>query len=1076
VGKGSNTTTSTTSSTPDPQAAAAYRDLLTRAQGVASTPYQAYTGDLTAGVNSQQNAGISGINSAAGYANPYIQNASGLAASATAPITAQTIQQYQNPYTQQVVDATTAQMRNEFGQQQASLTGNQIAQGALGGNATGVARGILGGQQGRTMASTVAGLYDKSYQQALSAAQQQQQTGLAGANAQAQYGLSGQNAALTGATAQIGAGSLQQQTEQARLNAAYQQYQQAQAHPYQQAQWLAGMATGVGSNLGGTGTGTTTGPAPNQTGQWIGAGLSAASMFLSDREAKEDIEHIGSLNDGQKIYRYRYKGQPGVHIGLIAQEAEQHNPDSVQRGLGGMRFVDMDEATADAVRERADGGAVFGDYDPPGLAAGDTFAQSSPWQMRPNGNGSVSVINPRTGQVIYTGTPSGAAAAQANAPRQRAAGGGVGAQPWSGGVGWIPQMNIHGGPGAPKGTAPSLPSDKGSGLDPAKAAQGIIGIGKGLGGLDWGGAWDAGLGNLSGDSWGGGSFWKGDTYGGSSASPAAGLSAADYGVGYAAGGAVPGFDDRFNAAYGGYEGYDVAPEPDPENARYREGDGFGDMMNTPDPFGETNRIVAHDALRRGDGIINYSEPPVTSEDGRLMGNQTSAQGVATVPPDTPVMAADEAPEPGLSVPRGRRGVAGAPPVMAADDYYRQPDRAPQREERRGFGLGLLSPNAQTGLLTAGLGMMASRSPFLGNVVGEGGLAGLGAYGAAEQNDQKIAAEAEKLSREARKDAAKFGLDVRKQDEIERHNEATEKTTSAGRAPMGMQFNAKGVLEPIPGWLPTLEKAAKARKGPEGEVMDDDTAQFMADRIIAGDTKVLTGLGRGAQGAANIMKVQKLVAQRAASGEPISPAAREILNNAAQFEGLKTAERTQAAIMAKLSVYGRTAFKATAIAERLSDAVDRTQWQPVNRILNAAREKTGDPKIVALGQALMTLTNEYARAIGGGHGTVHDKEAAEKRLSAVQTKEQLRAVIAVMRQEILAEESAMPEARQHIRDIYNPKPGGAQHSIAGEHGMPPPNGPVPGASGFKPPAGAIPRTYQGKTYYYDPATKQPYPGQ
>jgi hypothetical protein len=38
--------------------------------------------------------------------------------------------------------------------QHAQLTGNQISQGALGGNATGVARGILAGQQARTLAST----------------------------------------------------------------------------------------------------------------------------------------------------------------------------------------------------------------------------------------------------------------------------------------------------------------------------------------------------------------------------------------------------------------------------------------------------------------------------------------------------------------------------------------------------------------------------------------------------------------------------------------------------------------------------------------------------------------------------------------------------------------------------------------------------------------------------------------------------------------------------------------------------------------------------------------------------------
>jgi hypothetical protein len=41
------------------------------------------------------------------------------------------------------------------------------------------------------------------------------------------------------------------------------------------------------------------------------------------------------------------------------------------------------------------------------------FAQASPIQMRPLGNGQVQVINVQTGQVLYTGPPSGAANFQA---------------------------------------------------------------------------------------------------------------------------------------------------------------------------------------------------------------------------------------------------------------------------------------------------------------------------------------------------------------------------------------------------------------------------------------------------------------------------------------------------------------------------------------------------------------------------------------------------------------------------------------------------------------------------------------
>ena len=49
-------------------------------------------------------------------------------------------------------------------------------------------------------------------------------------------------------------------------------------------------------------------------------------------------------------------------------------------------------------------------------------------------------------------------------------------------------------------------------------------------------------------------------------------------------------------------------------------------------------------------------------------------------------------------------------------------------------------------------MLASRSPFLGNAIGEGGLAGLSAYGSAEEKDRKAAEDAQKLSLEAKQAA------------------------------------------------------------------------------------------------------------------------------------------------------------------------------------------------------------------------------------------------------------------------------------------------------------------------------------
>ena len=87
-------------------------------------------------------------------------------------------------------------------------------------------------------------------------------------------------------------------------------------------------------------------------GSLLGAGMpGGGSVFgtalaaLSDERAKEDIAPVGELHDGQTVYRYRYKGDPQVQIGLMAQEVEETNPEAVHES-GGLKFVDYGAATA----------------------------------------------------------------------------------------------------------------------------------------------------------------------------------------------------------------------------------------------------------------------------------------------------------------------------------------------------------------------------------------------------------------------------------------------------------------------------------------------------------------------------------------------------------------------------------------------------------------------------------------------------------------------------------------------------------------------------------------------------------
>ena len=76
-----------------------------------------------------------------------------------------------------------------------------------------------------------------------------------------------------------------------------------------------------------------------------GLGNLAGSLFsLSDERAKEDVEQIGSTEDGLGIYSYRYKGSPRTEIGLMAQEVKRMKPDAVRKRPDGLMSVNYEAA------------------------------------------------------------------------------------------------------------------------------------------------------------------------------------------------------------------------------------------------------------------------------------------------------------------------------------------------------------------------------------------------------------------------------------------------------------------------------------------------------------------------------------------------------------------------------------------------------------------------------------------------------------------------------------------------------------------------------------------------------------
>lgn len=359
---------------PPKYVAEAYRDIVKRATGVADQPYVPYNGQLVAGLTDRQRSGFDAVSAARGAGQPYLTRASDLSMAGSAAVNPmefsdEAIAKYMNPFLDSVVGKTLDNINNANEVQRQGVVGNSIARGAWGGDRAGVAQAELARNQALSRDQTIAQLLSQGFGQALgmfntqqavnlSAGQNTAARALQGAQLQGALGEQAMNQALQGATAEIQAGSLEQQQGQNELNAEYQQWQNARAFPFQSVGWLGNIVTGVGNNAGGTTSGSTTTPAPSLLSGFLGLGT-AAMGAISDERAKEGVAPVGMTFDGQPIYRFRYKGSPQTQIGLMAQDVEQAYPEAVGRA-GPLKTVDYDAATRHAAERGhfAAGGGV----------------------------------------------------------------------------------------------------------------------------------------------------------------------------------------------------------------------------------------------------------------------------------------------------------------------------------------------------------------------------------------------------------------------------------------------------------------------------------------------------------------------------------------------------------------------------------------------------------------------------------------------------------------------------------------------------------------------------------------------
>jgi hypothetical protein len=340
-------------------------------------------------------------------------------------------------------------------------------------------------------------------------------------------------------------------------------------------------------------------------------------------------------------------------------------------------------------------------------------------------------------------------------------------------------------------------------------------------------------------------------------------------------------------------------------------------------------------------------------------------------------------------------------------------------------------------------MLSSRSPFLGNVVGEGGQQGLAAYGAANEADRKAALEAEKLSREAQKLQFDQSMEGRKQTETERHNREAEKTTRMNLdrskyIPAGQYMGDDGIYRPVvlnqatgkmidPVSGKDIDPGAKI-VGKNDSGFTDDDAEKLARRFVrSGDRTVLQGLGPAAK-----IKTQRAV-DKVMESEKVTP--EEMAQRTVEFEGRKAGSRTLGTMESKMGAAAIEAEGAIKLARGVIERLPRTSFLPFNRLLQGYSANTLNPDQAELFARATAIANTYSAVMSRGANVTTDsaRHHAHELLNTASDPATFNRVLDTMLNEIDMAKQSPAKMQQFYREHYGPK---AVEQGEGSAGSPP----------------------------------------
>lgn len=164
----------------------------------------------------------------------------------------------------------------------------------------------------------------------------------------------------------------------------------------------------------------------------------------------------------------------------------------------------------------------------------------------------------------------------------------------------------------------------------------------------------------------------------------------------------------------------------------------------------------------------------------------------------------------------------------------------------------------------------------------------------------------------------------------------------------------------------------------------------------------------------------LVAPTLERGDP-----KDMRANVTEGVGQKAQARALGTRSAAIEQAASEAREMSHIVLDTSAKFERTNFPAVNKAIVAFEKNTGDTAVRQFGAAINSYVNAYARAVNpSGASTVSDKEHAREMLSTADSPEQVKAIIAVLDQEMTAAQNSPKNVKKSLRQEITGEGGGA----------------------------------------------------